>query len=373
MAANIGAEGPIDHGKAAAAMTLLVTGGAGFIGSAVVLQALGAGRKVVSLDKLTYAANPETVSTLAAYPAHSLERADIADAEAVAAILARHQPQTILHLAAETHVDRSIDRPGEFIATNIQGSFVLLQQALAYWTSLQGAAKAAFRFIHVSTDEVFGSLGTDGYFSEASAYAPNSPYAASKAASDHLARAWHVTFGLPVVITNCSNNYGPRQFPEKLIPLMILNGLAGQSLPVYGDGQNVRDWLFVEDHADALLTIADHAQAGGRYMIGGGTERGNLELVEMLCDLLDEARPDSPNRPHRRLIRFVADRPGHDRRYAADFSRITRELGWRPRLDLAEGLRRTLAWYLNNPEWAASCGEAARARQGSDYSDGESP
>ncbi len=345
-------------------MTLLVTGGAGFIGSAVVLQALAEGRRVVTLDKLTYAANPETVALLKQNPNHSLEIADITDAEAVGAILARYKPTAILHLAAESHVDRSIDRPGDFVATNVQGTFVMLDQALRYWRGLDQAAKEAFRFLHVSTDEVFGSLGPEGQFSEDSAYAPNSPYAASKASSDHLARAWHVTFGLPVVITNCSNNYGPRQFPEKLIPLMILNALSGKKLPVYGDGQNIRDWLFVEDHARALLTVADRARPGSKYMVGGDTERCNLDLVTMLCDLLDEARPDASIGPRRGLIHFVADRPGHDRRYAADFSRITRELGWRPAADLAGGLKRTIDWYLANSDWCAACGEDARLRQG---------
>jgi dTDP-glucose 4,6-dehydratase len=345
-------------------MTLLVTGGAGFIGSAVVLQALAEGRRVVTLDKLTYAANPETVTLLGRQTNHTLEPADITDADAVGAILARHRPDKILHLAAESHVDRSIDRPGDFVATNVQGTFVMLDQALRYWRGLSGADKDAFRFIHISTDEVFGSLGPEGQFSEDSPYAPNSPYAASKASSDHLARAWHVTFGLPVVITNCSNNYGPRQFPEKLIPLMILNALAGKKLPVYGDGQNVRDWLFVEDHARALLTIAERARPGSRYMIGGDTERSNLDLVRILCDLLDEARPDPMLGRRRDLIQFVADRPGHDRRYAADFSRIAHELDWRPSVDLAGGLKRTIEWYLANPAWCAACGEDARGRQG---------
>ena len=345
-------------------MTLLVTGGAGFIGSAVVLRALAEGRRVVTLDKLTYAANRETVTLLGKHPNHALETADIADAEAVAAILDRHRPSQILHLAAESHVDRSIDRPGDFIATNVQGTFTLLDRTLRYWRGLQAGEKASFRFIHVSTDEVFGSLGSEGQFSEDSAYAPNSPYAASKASSDHLARAWHATYGLPVVITNCSNNYGPRQFPEKLIPLMILNALSGRKLPVYGDGQNVRDWLFVEDHARALLTVADRARPGSRYMVGGDTERCNLDLVHILCDLLDEARPDPALGPRRQLIEFVADRPGHDRRYAADFSRITRELDWRPSVDLAGGLKRTIEWYLSNSAWCAACGEDARARRG---------
>jgi dTDP-glucose 4,6-dehydratase len=345
-------------------MTLLVTGGAGFIGSAVVLQALGSGRKVVTLDKLTYAANPETVALLQGDPLHCLEQADICDSRAVAAIFARHQPEQILHLAAESHVDRSIDRPRDFIDSNITGSFVLLDAAKHYWQSLSGAKREAFRFVHVSTDEVFGSLGPEGQFSEDSPYAPNSPYAASKAASDHLARAWQVTFGLPVILTNCSNNYGPRQFPEKLIPLMVMNALAGKKLPIYGDGRNVRDWLFVEDHADALLTVAERAQPGSRYMIGGGTERDNLALVTTLCDLLDEALPNSPHRPHRQLITYVPDRPGHDRRYAADFSRIERELGWRPRADLTSGLTKTIAWYLGNEEWCAACGDIAGFRQG---------
>lgn len=345
-------------------MTLLVTGGAGFIGSTVVLQALAEGQRVVTLDKLTYAANPETVTLLDKHPNHSLETADITDAEAVGAILARHQPDKILHLAAESHVDRSIDRPGDFVATNVQGTFVMLDQALRYWRGLPEADKGAFRFIHISTDEVFGSLGPDGQFSEDSPYAPNSPYAASKASSDHLARAWHVTFGLPVVITNCSNNYGPRQFPEKLIPLMILNALAGKKLPVYGDGQNIRDWLFVEDHARALLTVAERARPGSRYMIGGDTERTNLDLVRILCDLLDEARPDPALGPRRNLIHFVADRPGHDRRYAADFSRVAHELDWRPSVDLAGGLKQTIDWYLANPTWCSACGEDARTRQG---------
>ncbi len=345
-------------------MTLLVTGGAGFIGSAVVLQALAEGRRVVTLDKLTYAANPETTALLAGHPNHALETADITDAEAVGAILARHQPAKILHLAAESHVDRSIDRPGDFVSTNVQGTFVMLDQAVRYWRGLPAAGKEAFRFVHVSTDEVFGSLGAEGRFTEDSRHAPNSPYAASKAASDHLARAWHVTFGLPAVITHCSNNYGPRQFPEKLIPLMILNALSGATLPVYGDGRNVRDWLFVEDHARALLMVADRAQPGSTYMIGGGTERSNLDLVQILCDQLDEVRPDQALGPRRGLIRFVADRPGHDRRYAADFSRLSRELGWRPSVDLAGGLRKTIEWYLANPAWCAACGESARARQG---------
>ena len=345
-------------------MTLLVTGGAGFIGSAVVLQALAEGRRVVTLDKLTYAANSETVTLLGNHPNHTLEVADITDPEAVGAILARHRPGKILHLAAESHVDRSIDRPGDFVATNVQGTFVMLDQALRYWRGLAPADRASFRFVHISTDEVFGSLGPEGQFNEDSPYAPNSPYAASKASSDHLARAWHVTFGLPVVITNCSNNYGPRQFPEKLIPLMILNALAGKKLPVYGDGQNVRDWLFVEDHARALLTVAERAQPGSRYMVGGDTERCNLDLVRILCDLLDDARPDPALGPRRDLIHFVADRPGHDRRYAADFSRIARELAWRPSVDLAGGLKQTIDWYLANPGWCAACGEDAGARQG---------
>jgi dTDP-glucose 4,6-dehydratase len=345
-------------------MKLLVTGGAGFIGSAVVRLAAGLGHQVVTLDKLTYAANPLTVAELDALPGHSLERVDIIDRPAVAAALRRHQPQAILHLAAESHVDRSIDSPGDFIRTNVTGTFTLLDAALDYWRGLDETARAAFRFIHVSTDEVFGSLGAAGSFHEDSPYAPNSPYAASKASADHLARAWHKTFGLPVVITNCSNNYGPRQFPEKLIPLIVANARAGRPLPIYGDGGNIRDWLFVEDHARALLLVAERAAPGSRYMIGGGAERTNLDLVNTLCALLDTQVPASPYRPHAQLITRVADRPGHDRRYAADFSRIEHELGWRPAVTLDEGLARTVAWYLGNDAWCAACGETATRRQG---------
>jgi dTDP-glucose 4,6-dehydratase len=345
-------------------MKFLVTGGAGFIGSAVVRHILAdTTHSVVVLDKLTYAANPLTVAELEQEPRHRLVRADIADAPAVAALFTAEQPDAVIHLAAESHVDRSIDNPGEFVQTNVVGTFTLLDAAKRYWSGLDGAARAAFRFVHVSTDEVYGSLGAEGAFSEDSTYAPNSPYAASKAGSDHLARAWGVTFGLPVVITNCSNNYGPRQFPEKLIPLLIANGLAGKPLPIYGDGLNVRDWLYVEDHARALVEVATRAVPGAKYMIGGGTERTNLEIVREVCALLDQFHPD-PAGPRARLITHVKDRPGHDRRYAADFSRIDRELGWQPRETLETGLARTVRWYLDNPQWCAACGDTASNRQG---------
>ena len=336
-------------------MKFMVTGGAGFIGSAVVRHILAdTPHEVVNLDVLTYAANPLTISELDGEGRHILLRADIADGEAVNAAFALHRPDFVIHLAAESHVDRS---------TNVVGTFTMLDAAKRYWETLGDAAKAAFRFVHVSTDEVYGSLGEQGEFSEDSPYAPNSPYAASKASSDHLARAWHVTFGLPVVTTNCSNNYGPRQFPEKLIPLLVMNGLAGLPLPIYGDGLNVRDWLYVEDHARALVDVALRAAPGARYMIGGGTERTNLEIVQEVCAILDELRPDGAG-PRKRLITHVKDRPGHDRRYAADFSRVQRELGWQPRETLETGLARTVRWYLDNPQWCAACGDTARRRQG---------
>jgi dTDP-glucose 4,6-dehydratase len=346
-------------------MSVLVTGGAGFIGSAVVRHLLAeSDRNVVTVDKLTYAANPLTVAELDGHPRHRLARLDIADGPVLAEAFAAFQPDTVIHLAAESHVDRSIDGPGAFVHTNIVGTFELLQAARPYWESLPPPRRAAFRLVHVSTDEVHGSLGPDGTFSEDSPYAPNSPYAASKASADHLARAWHATYGLPVVITNCSNNYGPRQFPEKLIPLLILRAAAGMPLPIYGDGLNVRDWLFVEDHARALAEVARLAAPGSRYMIGGGAERTNLDMARTVCALLDDALPDSPQRPHARLITHVADRPGHDRRYAADFSRITRDLGWRPRESLDSGLARTVRWYLDNRAWCDACGGGALGRQG---------
>ena len=331
-------------------MKVLVTGGAGFIGSALVRFLVhDVGVQVVNVDALTYAANPASLTSVVDRPGYRFVRADIRDGTAMADLLAVEQPDLILHLAAESHVDRSIDGPAAFIDTNIVGTYVLLEAARTYWSGLAPAKQAAFRFHHVSTDEVYGSLGPDGRFSETSAYAPNSPYSASKAASDHLVRAWHHTYGLPVVITNCSNNYGPCQFPEKLIPLMILNGLEGKPLPVYGKGENVRDWLFVDDHARALWTVATRGQIGAVYTIGGDAERRNIDVVRCICALLDELAP--ANQPRHALITLVADRPGHDARYAMDITRISGELGWRPQESFESGLRRTVAWYLANRSW----------------------
>jgi dTDP-glucose 4,6-dehydratase len=334
-------------------MKILITGGAGFIGSAVVREALRAGGyEVVNLDKLTYAANLDNLVPVANHPGYRFEQADVCDGTVVRAILARHQPDAIMHLAAESHVDRSIDGPAPFIETNILGTYRLLEAALGYYQSLPAPRRARFRFHHVSTDEVFGALALDDPpFNERTPYAPRSPYSATKAASDHLALAWHHTYGLPVVLSNCSNNYGPYQFPEKLIPLTIVSALHGRSLPVYGRGENVRDWLYVEDHAAALLAILARGRVGETYLVGGGAERRNIDVVERLCALLDEALPSSPHRPHARLIRFVEDRPGHDLRYAIDASRTRNELGWRPRVTFEEGLRKTVEWYLANQEW----------------------
>ncbi|HEY5811009.1 MAG TPA: dTDP-glucose 4,6-dehydratase [Povalibacter sp.] len=332
-------------------MRVLVTGGAGFIGSALVRYLLNEqNASVVNVDKLTYAGSGAT-DLMDHQASYRLEVADIADRERIGDLLRRHQPQAIMHLAAETHVDRSIDRPDDFIATNLVGTFALLEETRAYWKSLGEASRAQFRFLHVSTDEVFGSLGADGAFTEESRYQPNSPYAASKAGADMLVRAWHRTYGIPVVVTNCSNNYGPWQFPEKLIPLMILKALAGQPLPVYGSGENVRDWLHVEDHARALFTVLRAGQVGETYNIGGGAERRNIDVVGTLCDILDELLPDSSHRPHSRLIKFVADRPGHDHRYAIDDSKLRRELAWKPLETFESGLRNTVRWYLENREW----------------------
>ena len=332
-------------------MKILVTGGAGFIGTSVVRHLLAAGHAVVNLDKLTYAGSNPPLGALAAPGRYALEVADIADRAAVERVFRAHAPDAIMHLAAETHVDRSIDRPDEFIATNLVGTFTLLEAARAWWQRLEGEAKARFRFHHISTDEVFGSLGPEGRFTEETAFRPNSPYAASKAGADHLARAWHRTFGLPVVTTNCSNNYGPWQFPEKLIPLMILNAIDGKPLPVYGAGANVRDWLYVGDHAAALALVLERGRLGETYNIGGGEERTNIEVVRLLCALLDEALPQSPHRPHRKLIAYVEDRPGHDLRYAIDDSKLRREFGWRPSESLESGLRKTVRWYLDNRAW----------------------
>jgi len=325
---------------------LLVTGGAGFIGSNFVLAMVAAGAKVINLDKLTYAGNPENLASVAQNPAYAFVQGDIGDRALVTRVLAEHRPAAIVHFAAESHVDRSIDAPDDFIQTNVVGTFSLLEAARAYRGSLPKAAADAFRFIHVSTDEVYGSLGPDGAFTEESRHLPNSPYAASKAGADQLVRAYRHTYGLPVVTTNCSNNYGPFQFPEKLIPLMILNALEGKPLPVYGDGLNVRDWLYVEDHCDALRVALDRGTPGETYNIGGRNERTNIDLVKTLCALLDELAP-SPLGSYSRLITFVSDRPGHDRRYAIDARKIERELGWTPAYTFERGLRETVRWYLD--------------------------
>ena len=331
-------------------MKVLVTGGAGFIGSAVVRLLAGElGVEVVNVDALTYAGNLDSVAPVADRPGYRFVHADIRDASAMADLFATEQPGAVMHLAAESHVDRSIDGPAAFLETNILGTYTLLEAARAYWSGLPAERRGGFRFHHVSTDEVYGSLGPEGLFSETTPYAPNSPYAATKAASDHLVRAWHHTYGLPVVTTNCSNNYGPYHFPEKLIPLMILNGVEGKPLPVYGTGQNVRDWLFVEDHAGALWTVLRQGRLGETYNIGGNAERTNLEVVETICDLLDELAP--ADRSRRELIAFVEDRPGHDARYAIDASKVASELGWRPRESFESGLRRTVEWYLANRPW----------------------
>lgn len=328
-------------------MKLLITGGAGFIGSAVVRQAMARGHKVVNLDALTYAACLDNVASVADQAGYSFVHADIRDGAKLDTIMAQHAPDAVMHLAAESHVDRSIDAPDTFIDTNVAGTCALLQAARKYWDA-QGRPEG-FRFHHISTDEVYGSLGATGQFTEATPYAPNSPYAASKAASDHLVRAWGATYGLPVVISNCSNNYGPFHFPEKLIPVVILNALAGKDIPVYGAGENVRDWLYVEDHADALLTVLAKGQVGRSYNIGGENEARNIDLVKMICAILDRLKPQ--NRPYSGQIRFVADRPGHDLRYAIDASRIRDELGWRPSVTLEEGLEKTVRWYLDNEDW----------------------
>lgn len=329
-------------------MKILVTGGAGFIGSAVVRMAIARGYSVVNVDALTYAACLENVASVAEYPNYVFEQVDIRDRAALEALFANHRPDAVMHLAAESHVDRSIDGPADFVETNVNGTFNMLEAARSYWQA-QGKPEG-FRFHHISTDEVFGSLGPTGMFTEDTPYDPRSPYSASKASSDHLVRAWHETYGLPVVLTNCSNNYGPFHFPEKLIPVVILNALAGKPLPIYGDGGNIRDWLYVEDHADALLLVLEKGELGRSYNIGGENERTNLELVKTLCEILDRLQPRDGG-SYADLITFVTDRPGHDARYAIDPSRIRDELGWRPSVTVEEGLEKTIQWYLENEDW----------------------
>ena len=331
---------------------ILVTGGAGFIGSNFIQLALGQpGVQILNLDKLTYAGNLDSLQTVAEWPEYRFVRADICDPAAVAQAVAEFQPDAIVHFAAESHVDRSIDGPAAFIQTNIIGTFNLLEAARQYWKELAPERKEAFRFLHVSTDEVYGSLGATGLFTEDTPYAPNSPYSASKASSDHLVRAYHHTYGLPALTTNCSNNYGPYQFPEKLIPLMILNALGGKALPVYGDGMQVRDWLYVADHCRAILTVLDQGKPGETYNIGGHNEMPNIRIVQKICALLDELRPRADGQPYVGQITYVADRPGHDRRYAIDAGKIGRELGWQPQETFDTGIRKTVEWYLDNAAW----------------------
>ena len=333
-------------------VTIIVTGGAGFIGSEVVRQYLNSTDSVViNVDKLTYAGNLESLKSVDANPNYIFEQADICDRQRVSEIFREHKPDAIMHLAAESHVDRSIDGPAEFIETNIAGTSVLLDEAKKYWSELQPARKQHFRFHHVSTDEVYGSLGAKGLFTETTPYDPRSPYSASKASSDHLVRAWHHTYGLPVVITNCSNNYGPYQFPEKLIPLVILNALDEKPLPIYGKGENVRDWLHVEDHARALRLVLDKGKIGETYNIGGHNEKTNNEVVRTICQLLNELAPSVSGIKYESLIEYVSDRPGHDLRYAIDASKIENELGWTPEETFETGLRRTVQWYLDNRDW----------------------
>ena len=340
--------------------TVVVTGGCGFIGTNLVRLLVKSGRyQVVNLDALTYAANPLSLADLEGNADHVFVKGSIADRALVAALLEKYQPAGVMHLAAESHVDRSIVNAEDFIQTNVVGTYTLLEASRAYWSNLADDRKASFRFLHVSTDEVFGSLGMEGYFTEETPYAPNSPYSASKAASDHFVRAFHHTYGLPVVITNCSNNYGPYQFPEKMIPLMIINALSGKHLPVYGDGSNVRDWLYVEDHCRAIRTAFEKGLNGEVYVIGGNNEQLNINLVNQICAILDEVAPpeevpqlrDQGLKSHKELIRYVTDRPGHDHRYAIDSAKITRELGWQAQVGFKEGLRQTIEWYLSNPEW----------------------
>jgi dTDP-glucose 4,6-dehydratase len=337
-------------------MTILVTGGAGFIGSNFVLDWLaGSGERVVNVDKLTYAGNLQNLSSLAGDERHVFVRGDIADSDLIARLLAEHQPRAVVNFAAESHVDRSIHGPEDFIQTNIVGTFRLLDAVRAYWSGLANHGREAFRFLHVSTDEVYGSLAADApAFTESNRYEPNSPYSASKAASDHLVRAYHHTYGLPVLTTNCSNNYGPFHFPEKLIPLVIHNALAGKALPIYGDGQQIRDWLYVRDHCSAIRRVLEAGAVGETYNVGGWNEQANLDVVRLVCELLDELNPRQDGTSYASQIVYVADRPGHDRRYAIDAGKIERELGWRPQETFASGIRKTVQWYLGHQEWVAN-------------------
>ena len=334
-------------------MSIIVTGGAGFIGTNFVLDWLARhDEPIINLDKLTYAGNLENLASLQGDARHTFVRGDIGETALVGQLLAEHRPRAVINFAAESHVDRSIHGPGEFIQTNIVGMFHLLESVRAYWEALEGEAKDCFRFLHVSTDEVYGSLTKDAPpFSETNRYEPNSPYSASKASGDHLVRAYHHTYGLPVLTTNCSNNYGPYQFPEKLIPLCILNALAGKALPIYGDGQQIRDWLYVKDHCSAIRRVLEGGRVGETYNVGGRSEKTNLEVVQILCSILDELSPRSDGRPYRSQITFVADRPGHDRRYAIDVTKLQRELGWMPEETFETGIRKTVKWYLDNQSW----------------------
>jgi dTDP-glucose 4,6-dehydratase len=330
-------------------VTVFVTGGAGFIGSALVRALIAAGERVVNIDKLTYAGSLDNLAEAARHPAHRFVKADVNELATLRELFRAERPGAVYHLAAESHVDRSIDDPDSFVRANVNGTATLLQAALEHWRGLEGERRARFRYLQVSTDEVYGELGAEGFFDEHSPYRPSSPYSASKAAADHLARAWHRTFGLPAMVSNCSNNYGPYQFPEKLIPLVTLNALEGKPLPVYGKGEQVRDWLYVDDHATALRAIVERGRAGETYLVGARCERRNIDLVRELCAVLDALHPEG--RPHDGLIRFVADRPGHDARYAIDPGKLERELGWRPATPFADGLRRTVSWYLEHRGW----------------------
>ena len=344
--------------------TLLVTGGAGFIGSALIRQLITeTDFTVINIDKLTYAGNLESLTEIDASPNYYFEQADICDAEAMDRIFTQYKPSAMMHLAAESHVDRSIDGPADFVQTNVVGTYILLEAARKYWKSLSADDAGKFRFHHISTDEVYGTLGETGLFTETTPYQPNSPYSATKAGSDHLVRAWHHTYGLPVLMTNCSNNYGPYQFPEKLIPVVINNALAGKPLPIYGKGENIRDWLYVDDHARALRLVLAEGKLCESYNVGGFNEHTNLEVVQLICQILDELLPDSPHRPHKNLIEFVTDRPGHDARYAIDASKIERELGWKPHETFATGLRKTVQWYLDNRQWCENVMDGSYQQQ----------